>query len=36
MDFSLGRKNFAQEIQQSDAQIDLGAAALYIAQEEYP
>ncbi len=36
MDFSLWRKNFAQEIQQSDAQIDLGASALYIAQEEYP
>lgn len=36
MDFSLGRKNFAQEIHQSDTQIDLGAAALYIAQEEYP
>jgi regulator of sirC expression with transglutaminase-like and TPR domain len=36
MDFSLGRKNFAQEIQQSDTQIDLGASALYIAQEEYP
>lgn len=36
MDFSLGRQNFYQEIQQPDAQISLAASALYIAQEEYP
>lgn len=36
MDFPLGRQNFYQEINQPDAQIDLAASALYIAQEEYP
>lgn len=36
MDFTKGRQNFYQEIQQPDEQIDLAASALYIAQEEYP
>jgi len=36
MDFPLGRENFYQEINQPDAQINLAASALYIAQEEYP
>lgn len=36
MDFNQGRQSFYQEIQQPDEQIDLAAAALYIAQEEYP
>ena len=36
MDFSLGRQNFFQEINQPDEQIDLGKAALYLAQQEYP
>ena len=36
MDFPLGRQNFYQEINQPDAQINLAASALYIAQEEYP
>jgi regulator of sirC expression with transglutaminase-like and TPR domain len=36
MVFLLGRQNFYREINQPDAQIDLAAAALYIAQEEYP
>ncbi|NEQ30623.1 MAG: tetratricopeptide repeat protein [Leptolyngbya sp. SIO4C5] len=36
MDFPLARQHFYQVIQQPDAQIDLAAAALYIAQEEYP
>jgi regulator of sirC expression with transglutaminase-like and TPR domain len=36
MIFLLGRQNFYREINQPDAQIDLAAAALYIAQEEYP
>ena len=35
MDFSLARQRFYQEIHQPDEQIDLAAAALYIAQEEY-
>ncbi|MFW6295981.1 MAG: SirB1 family protein [Halothece sp.] len=33
---SLGRENFYSEINQRDDGIDLGKAALYIAQEEYP
>ncbi|MBE9127529.1 MULTISPECIES: SirB1 family protein [unclassified Coleofasciculus] len=36
MNLPLGRQNFYQEIEQPDAQIDLAAATLYIAQEEYP
>ncbi len=36
MNFSLGRNNFYQEIQQPEEQIDLAKAALYIAQEENP
>ena len=36
MHFSLGRQNFYNEIHQSDDQINLAKAALYIAQEEYP
>jgi regulator of sirC expression with transglutaminase-like and TPR domain len=36
MDFSLARQRFYQEIHQPDEQIDLGKAALYLAQEEYP
>ncbi|MFN6539361.1 MAG: SirB1 family protein [Nostoc sp. EkiNYC01] len=36
MNFSLARQYFYQEIQQSDEEIDLAKAALYIAQEEYP
>ena len=36
MDFSLARQRFHQEIQQPDSNIDLAAAALYIAQEAYP
>jgi regulator of sirC expression with transglutaminase-like and TPR domain len=35
MDFSPIRQRFYQHIQQPEAQIDLAAAALYIAQEEY-
>jgi regulator of sirC expression with transglutaminase-like and TPR domain len=31
----LGRKNFDQEARKLDDEIDLGKAALYIAQEEY-
>lgn len=31
----LGRKNFDQEAKKLDNEIDLGKAALYIAQEEY-
>lgn len=31
----LGRKNFEQEAKKLDNEIDLGKAALYIAQEEY-
>lgn len=36
MHFSRARQSFYQEITQPEAQIDLAAAALYIAQEEYP
>ncbi|NJL85565.1 MAG: tetratricopeptide repeat protein [Leptolyngbyaceae cyanobacterium SM1_1_3] len=36
MNFLTARQRFYQEIQQPNAQIDLAAAALYIAQEEYP
>ncbi|MFN6516753.1 MAG: SirB1 family protein [Nostoc sp. CreGUA01] len=36
MNFSLARQYFYQEIQQSDEEINLTKAALYIAQEEYP
>lgn len=36
MNFSLGRKNFLAEINQSDEKIDLGKASLYLAQETYP
>lgn len=36
MNLSSARQYFYQEIQQADEQIDLGKAALYIAQEEYP
>ncbi|WP_373525385.1 SirB1 family protein [Nostoc sp.] len=36
MNFSSARQYFYQEIQQSDEDIDLAKAALYIAQEEYP
>ena len=36
MDFPLARQRFYQAIQQSDADLDLAAAALYIAQEAYP
>jgi len=36
MKFSSARQYFYQEIQQSDENIDLAKAALYIAQEEYP
>lgn len=36
MNFSSARQYFDQEIQQPDEHIDLGKAALYIAQEEYP
>ncbi|NEO26362.1 MAG: hypothetical protein F6K03_05545, partial [Kamptonema sp. SIO4C4] len=36
MDFPLARQRFYQEIQQSEDQLDLGKAALYLAQEEYP
>ncbi|MDZ8237306.1 MAG: SirB1 family protein [Nostoc sp. ChiQUE01a] len=36
MNFSLARQYFYQEIQQSDDEINLAKAALYIAQEEYP
>lgn len=35
MDFSPIRQRFYQHVQQQEAQIDLAAAALYIAQEEY-
>ena len=33
---STARDRFIQEIQRPDEAINLGAAALYIAQEEYP
>ena len=36
MSQSLARNRFYQEIQQPDDAINLAAAALYIAQEEYP
>jgi regulator of sirC expression with transglutaminase-like and TPR domain len=36
MDFPLGRQRLYQELQKPDEAFDLGAAALYIAQEEYP
>ncbi|WP_443029127.1 SirB1 family protein [Spirulina sp. CS-785/01] len=36
MDFPLARQRFYQEIQQPQDQLDLGKAALYLAQEEYP
>lgn len=36
MEFPVARQRFYQEIQQPDDQINLAAAALYIAQEEYP
>lgn len=36
MSQSLARDRFCQEIQQPDNAINLAAAALYIAQEEYP
>ncbi|MGK7872891.1 MAG: SirB1 family protein [Xenococcaceae cyanobacterium] len=36
MNFSLGRQNFYQEINQPDEHINLAKAALYLAQEEYP
>jgi regulator of sirC expression with transglutaminase-like and TPR domain len=36
MNFSSARQYFYQEIQQSDEDINLAKAALYIAQEEYP
>lgn len=35
MDFPLARQRFYQEIHQSEDQIDLARAALYLAQEEY-
>jgi regulator of sirC expression with transglutaminase-like and TPR domain len=36
MSKSLARDRFCQEIQKPDNEINLAAAALYIAQEEYP
>ncbi|BAY40110.1 hypothetical protein NIES2111_44920 [Nostoc sp. NIES-2111] len=36
MNFSSARQYFYQEIQQSEEDIDLARAALYIAKEEYP
>ena len=36
MDIPLARHYFYQEIHQSEEQIDLAKAALYLAQEEYP
>ncbi|HEY9801399.1 MAG TPA: SirB1 family protein [Leptolyngbyaceae cyanobacterium] len=36
MNFSSARQYFYQEVQQSEEDIDLARAALYIAQEEYP
>lgn len=36
MNFSLARNQFYQAIRQPDASLDLGRAALYLAQEEYP
>jgi regulator of sirC expression with transglutaminase-like and TPR domain len=36
MNFSSARQYFYQEVQQSEEDIDLARAALYIAKEEYP
>lgn len=36
MNFSLGKQNFFNEINQIDEKIDLGKASLYLAQENYP
>lgn len=36
MEFSQARQAFWQEVRRPIAQIDLGRAALYIAQEDYP
>lgn len=36
MESLLARKNFEQAIKRSNPSIDLGLAALYMAQEEYP
>lgn len=36
MDFNSARQRFYQEVQQPEEQINLAAAALYIAQEAYP
>lgn len=36
MEFPLGRQNLYYELQKPDDDIDLAAAALYIAQEAYP
>ncbi len=36
MNFPLARQYFYQEIHQSDRDVNLAKAALYIAQEEYP
>ncbi len=36
MDFSIARQRFYQEIRQTNPEISLARAALYIAQEEYP
>ncbi len=36
MNLPIGRQNFISEINQPEAKIDLGKAAFYIAQEEYP
>ncbi len=36
MQFSITRQRFYQEINQTDGQIDLAKAALYIAQEKFP
>lgn len=36
MEFSVARGQFYQEVHQSEEQIDLARAALYMAMEEYP
>jgi len=36
MDFPLARQRFYQAVRQPEAEINLAAVALYIAQEEYP
>ncbi|MDY6802210.1 MAG: transglutaminase-like domain-containing protein [Cyanobacteriota bacterium] len=36
MEFTLARQLFYREIYQSEEEIDLGKAALYLAKEEYP